>query len=143
VSDVVVEIGTAGARVIGVDLTPSGIARRFTGRAPTAPPRALPLSQVHLVSAHGHAAQLAAPDPAVLELPADGMAEVLTRLPVAHAREILRAADGRVREDAVRLLHPRVRARVTGTAGPPRRMRRLSGWRLHRPGTHPPVGGRR
>jgi hypothetical protein len=141
VSDVVVEIGRDGTRVVGVDLSPSGMARRLVRRSPTnhALP-SVPLSSVHLVSAHGHAAQLAAPDPTVLALPAQGMAEVLTRLPVPHARDIIDAADRQVREEAVLLLHPHVRGRVTGSDGPPRRARRLSGWRLHRPGAQPPGG---
>ena len=102
----------------------------------------MPLARVHLTSRHGHAAQLAVPGSTVLTLPAHGMAEVLTRVPVAHARDIVQAADRRVRDDAVRLLHPHVRARVTGSGGPPRRTRRFDGWRLHRPGRPPPGGDR-
>jgi hypothetical protein len=131
----------AGAWVVGLDLSPSGMVRRFLrGRSPADVPQAVPLSRVHLVSPHGHAAQLTAPGSTVLALPAERMAEVLTRVPVAHARDIIEAADQQAREDAVRLLHPHVRARVTGSEGPPRRARRFSGWRVHRPGTHPRTG---
>ena len=143
VSDVVIELGREDACVVGLDLSPSGIARRLTRRAAadeeTSP---VPLGRVHLTSRHGHAAQLAVPGSTVLTLPAHGMAEVLTRVPVAHARDIVQAADRRVRDDAVRLLHPHVRARVTGSGGPPRRTRRFDGWRLHRPGRPPPGGDR-
>lgn len=141
VNDVVVEIGSAGTSVVGVDLSASGIVRRLTRRSSRdVGPPPVPLTQVHLGSPHGHAAQLAAPESTVLTLPADEMAEILTRIPVSHARDIIHAADQGVREEAVRLLHPYVRARVIGSEGPPRRTRRLGGWRLHRPGTHPPAG---
>ena len=68
------------------------------------------------------------------------MAEVLTRVPVTHARDIIHAADGGVREDAVRLLHPHVRARVTGSERPAPAYPPTRGWRLHRPGTVRPRG---
>ncbi|WP_067429686.1 hypothetical protein [Nocardioides jensenii] len=143
VSDVVIEVGPDGAHVVGVDLSTSGMLRRFGGRASSASAQqAVPLSEVHLISAHGHAAQLATPHPRVLTLPAQGMAEVLTRVPVAHARDIIHAADRDLREEAVGLLHPHVRARVTGSGGPPRRTRRLGGWRLHSPATHRRDGDR-
>jgi hypothetical protein len=143
VSDVVIEVGRADACVVGLDLSPSGLLRRLTRRTTAdEEPTPVPLGGVHLTSRHGHAAQLAVPDPTLLALPAPGMAEVLTRVPVEHARDIVQAADRRVRDDAVRLLHPHVRARVTGSGGPPRRTRRLDGWRLHRP-RRPPSGGDR
>jgi hypothetical protein len=41
-----------------------------------------------------------------------------------------------LREDAVQLLHPHIRARVAGHGSPPRRTRRLNGWRIHRPRAH-------
>ena len=143
VSDVVIELGREDACVVGLDLSPSGIARRLTRRtAADEEPSPVPLGRVHLTSRHGHAAQLAVPGSTLLTLPAHGMAEVLTRVPVAHARDIVQAADRRVRDDAVRLLHPHVRARVTGSGGPPRRTRRFDGWRLHRPRRPPPGGDR-
>jgi len=88
---------------------------------------------VHLVSPRGHSAQLAAPGALVHDLSAADMAEVLTRTSVAHAREIAANTDHAVRDRAVRMLHPRVRDRVTGSGAPRRRMQRLDGWRLHRP----------
>lgn len=142
VSDVVLEIGPEAARVVGLDLSPAGTMRRLAGR--TTPERDLeqvPLSQVHLTSQRGHAAHLVAPGALVHRLPAHALAEVLTRTSVAHAREIALTAEQPVREHAVRLLHPLVRDRVVGRGGPPHRLRRLGGWRLHRPGAQGHQGG--
>ena len=136
VSDVLVDIGAAGASVIGVDLSPQGFLSRFTRRRSSVDLPTVPLSRVHLTSRRGHAAQLAAPQALVLHLSADDMAEVLTRSSITHAREILGAADPALREDAVQLLHPHIRARVAGHGSPPRRTRRLNGWRIHRPRAH-------
>jgi sporulation protein YlmC with PRC-barrel domain len=143
VADVLVEVGPNGAHVTGVDLSPTGLAHRVLRRASKlgdAP--VLPLSGVHLVSGAGHTAQLAARAPSVLGLPAGKIAEVLTLVPVSHARDIMRAMDDDVRDHAVRLLHPHVRARVTGADGPVRRTRRLHGWRVHRSGAVPPIDRR-
>lgn len=137
VSDVLVDIGVAEARVVGVDLSPGRVLRRFAGRPLPVETPTVPLSRVHLASHRGHAAQLATPQAMVRNLAADDMAEVLTRASVTHARQILSSADRAVREEAMRLLHPVVRARVAGGGPPPRRARRLNGWRLHRPGRHP------
>ena len=66
---------------------------------------------------------------------------MLTRVSVTHAREILAVADRHVAGQALSLLHPKVRARVTGADGVPRRTRRFAGWLLHRPGA--PASGSR
>lgn len=135
VSDVVLEVDAGGAWVTGLDLSASGALRRLIGGSrPAAVGEPVQLSRVHLASAAGHRAQLAVPGALVFRLGPEGMAEVLTRVSVAHARDILRVADHGVRDRAVSLLHPHVRSRVTGAAPPPRRTRRLAGWRLHRPG---------
>jgi hypothetical protein len=134
VSDVVLDLEEGRAWVSGVDLRTIGALRRLLGPSPT-PQRAdqVDLSQVHLVSAPAHAAQLAAPDAMIFGLQPQGMAEVLTRLPVARARDVLGVADRRVVGAALPLLHPHVHARVTGSVPAPRRTRRLAGWALHRP----------
>lgn len=134
VSDVVVDVHEGRAWVSGVDLRTAGALRRLVGQ-PVEPEEAdaVPLSEVHLVSAPAHSAQLAVPDSMVFGLEPQGMAEVLTRLPVARARDILRVADLDVLEAALPLLHPHVQARVTGSAPASRRTRRLAGWVLHRP----------
>ncbi len=135
VSDVVVDIATHGAWVTGVDLSPAGALSRLLRRGSSDHRPMVPLSRVHLLSRHGHAAQLAAPGAMVRSLPPEQMAEVLTRVPVSHARDILRVVDPSARDEAVELLHPHVRARVTGSGDPPRPTRRLVGWRLHPPRT--------
>lgn len=143
VSDVLLEAGPQGLAVTGVDTSPRGVLRRLTGRPPVDRESTVPLSSVHLASHRGHAAQLASPDALVRRLPADALAELLTRISPSHARDVVRATDPEVGGRAVELLHPTVRARVTGTDGPPRRMRRTHGWRLHRPSTRPRDEGRR
>ena len=106
VSDVLVDIGVAEARVVGVDLSPGeSCAGSPVGPLPVETPT-VPLSRVHLASHRGHAAQLATPQAMVRNLAADDMAEVLTRASVTHARQILSSADRAVREEAMRLLHP-------------------------------------
>ena len=134
VSDVVLDLDEGRAWVTGLDISTAGTLRRMLGR-PAAPERIeqVSLAKVHLVSAPAHSAQLAVPEAMVYGLEPQGMAEVLTRVPVPHARDILRVADQRVLDSALRLLHPHVLGRVTGTGPAPRRIRRLAGWRLHRP----------
>ncbi len=137
VSDIVLETEGSGAWVIELDVSTAGALRRLLGRHRSTERAAVsgsvPLSAVHLSSFAGHHAQLAVPGAMVFGLGPEGMAEVLTRVSVAHARDIMRVADRGVLEQAVSLLHPRVRSRVTGTARPPRRTRRLAGWRVHGP----------
>ena len=142
VSDVVLEIDAGGARVLGLDLSTAGALRRLVRRPLTADHEpSVPLSHVLLASPHGHAAQLAAPGSSgLLRLPPETLAEVLTRVSTAHARDIVRAVDWGARDRALRLLHPHVRRRVLGSEGPPRRSRRLDGWRLRPPGRQPPGG---
>jgi hypothetical protein len=134
VSDVVLETDARGAWVVELDVSNSGVLRRLAGRS-RADVVAEPvrLSEVHLVSPGGHAAQLRVPRAMVFRLGPKAMAEVLTRVSVVHARDILRVADRGVLKQAVPLLHPHVRSRVTGAEPPPRRTRRLAGWRVHRP----------
>jgi hypothetical protein len=134
VSDVVLEVDAKGAWVIELDVSTAGAIRRLLGRPPSVvaiePVR---LSAVHLASSAGHRAQLTVPAAPVFPLEPNGLANVLTRVSVAHARDILRFGDRGVVEQALGLLHAHVRSRVTGDAPPPCRMRRLAGWRLPRP----------
>lgn len=133
VSDVVLEPLPGSVVVAGLDLSGHGLARRLSGDGVPGDEPVVPLSDVHLASPRAHAAQLATDDAVVRRLPADALAEVLTHASLTHAREILAAVDREVGHAAVGLLHPALRDRVTGRAGPPRRMLRFSGWRTHRP----------
>ena len=134
VSDVVLDLDEERAWLTGLDISTAGALRRMLGRS-AAPERVeqVSLAKVHLVSAPAHSAQLAVPEAMVYGLEPQGMAEVLTRVPVPHARDILHVADQRVLDSALPMLHPHVLDRVTGAGPPPRRTRRLAGWRLHRP----------
>ena len=134
VSEVVLELSPERAWVTGLDTRPSRALRRLWGPSPVdvgATP--VPLTRVHLSSQVAHSAQLAEPHALVSRLTPQEMAEVLTRVSVTHAREILAVADRHVARTALSLLHPKVRARVTGADGVPRRTRRFAGWLLHRP----------
>lgn len=141
VSDVVLEVNANGAWVTGLDITTASALRRLipkqSARMMAEPVR---LSGVHLAAGRAHTAQLAVPESMVFRLDPAGMAEVLTRASVTHARDIARTADQNVLDQAVALLHPSVRARVTGVDPPPRRALRLRGWRLLRPRGHEAPG---
>lgn len=133
VSDVVLEQVPSGTAVAGLDLSPRGVADRLLGRSPSDRAATVRMSEVHLGSLRGHAAQLATDDGPARRWEAGALAEVLTRTSLTHAREILAAADEEVGRRAVALVHPALRDRITGHSGPARRMLRSRGWRLHRP----------
>jgi hypothetical protein len=142
VGQVRLEAGPDGLRVAGVELGAASVLSRLRTRPVGAAGAPVPLASVHLLSPRAHAVQLSLPGAMVFGVDPTGMAEVVTRTSVAHAREILQAADRAVVEEALALLHPHVRERVTGAVAPRRRGRRLRGWRLHRPGPqHRPRGG--
>lgn len=145
VSDVILEANAHGAWIVGVDVSTAAAFDRLVKarRRKQSPNQLVPLSQVHLVSPAGHAAQLRVPDAMVYRLTAKPMAEVLTRVPVAHGRDIVQVADPEVLDEALPLLHPHVRARLTGEQTPLRRMRRLAGWRIHDPQSRANHGFRR
>jgi sporulation protein YlmC with PRC-barrel domain len=133
VSDVVVELDQGGAWVVGIDVSTAGALRRLIGHPAKTEAGPVRLSQVHLVSAAAHSAQLAVPDSMVFRLEAQAMAEVLSRVPVARGRDILSVADEHVASRAVSLLHPHIRSRLTVGGPAPRRTRRLDGWLLRPP----------
>lgn len=141
VGDVVLDVGPGVASVSGLDLSHRAALRRLvvTPERSWQPSPLVPLDRVHLGSRRGHAAQQSLRLPAARDLTPTGVAEVVTRLPVAHARDLLDSVDARARSDVVDRLHPEVRARVTVPTAPVRRTRRLAGWRLRRPR----AGGRR
>jgi hypothetical protein len=135
VGDVVLDLDEHHAWVTGLDLSSASVVRRLL-RRPVAAERVaqVPVSNVHFVSSPAHSAQLAVPDAMIFGLQPRGMAEVLTRVPVAHGRDILGVADERVVDRTLPLLHPDVRSRLVHAGPAPRRTRRLAGWVLHRPG---------
>ncbi len=134
VSEVVLELSPDRAWVTGLDTRPSRALRRLWGQAPAdVTPESVPVTHAHFTSQITHSAQLAAPHALVSRLTPQEMAEVVTRVSVTHAREILAAADRHVARTTLSLLHPTVRARLTGADGVPRRTRRFAGWLLHRP----------
>ena len=135
VSDVLLEADAHGARVVGLDVSTSTVFRRLLSANARSKRRirSVPLTDVHLASPAAHAAQLAIPEALVFRLGPSSMAEVLTRLSVAHGREILEVADPAVLSQALARLHPHVRARLSGAQPAARRTRRLAGWRVHHP----------
>ncbi len=133
IGDVLLEVGSGQAWVTGVDLTPGRALRRLLGRPDVAALAPVRLSTVHPLGARVRRAWLASPAAPVRSLDPDEVAELLTRAPVPHAREVARAVEPRVLAEAVRLLHPQVRGRLTGEAPLVRRTTRLGGWRAHLP----------
>lgn len=143
VSDVVLDAQEHGAWVVELDVSAGGAWRRLLRRPHTAVEAPVRLSEVHLASPAGHSAQLRVPGALVFGLGPHAMAELLTRVSVAHVRDILQVADPQTSGQAVSLLHPHVRARVTGASPPPRRLRRLAGWRVRHPDRDGSEGDRR
>lgn len=133
IGDVLLEVGGGRAWLIGVDLTPAHALRRLLGRPHLPAPVPVRLSSVHPLGARVRHAWLASPAAPVRTLGPDEVAQLLTRAPVPHAREVARAVEPGVLAEALRLLHPHVRGRVTGETPPARRTARLGGWRAHLP----------
>ena len=143
VGDAVVEVSPTGAWVTALDLSPARVVHRLLPRRWRPPPgrrEPVPLTRAHPGSLRGHLAVLAAPRPPVGRLPADEVAEVLTRVSPLHARELAARVAPDVRTEAEGLLHPHVRRRLSGEPTPWRRTTRLGGWRLHRPHSRPRPG---
>lgn len=133
IGDVLLEVDSGEAWVTGVDLTPGRALRRLLGRPVPRVLAPVRLSAVHPLAGRVRHAWLASPAAPVRALGPDEVAELLTRAPVPHAREVARAVEPRVLAEAVRLLHPHVRDRLTGETPPERRTTRLGGWRAHLP----------
>lgn len=142
IGDVVLEVDNGRAWVTGVDLTPGRALRRLLGRPDRPASAPVLLSSVHPLSPRVRHAWLASPAAPVRTLGPDEVAELLTRAPVPHAREVARAVEPGVLAEAMRLLHPHVRGRVTGETPPARRTTRLGGWRAHLPRRGPGDGAR-
>ena len=133
VADVVLRLGRDRTWATAVDVSVGGSLHRLLGRSrrPVPPTRSVvPISRLHLLSRHGHAAHLHDPAAWVFGLDAKDMAAALTRMPVQQAQSVLTAVDEDVADRTVEHLHPHVRARVTGVARRPRLLR-FRGWRLH------------
>ena len=144
VSEVVLDLSPDRAWVTGLDTRRAGLCGACEGN-----PRGC---RTGTGSAHAGAPHLTgrtrrpargASCPGVQADPA-GDGGVVARVSVTHARKILAVADRRVARTTLSLLHPQVRARVTGADGVPRRTRRFAGWLLHRPvrGSGPGSGPR-
>jgi hypothetical protein len=134
VADVVLSTGDDDVRVLGLELGSAHVLSRALRRLPPAPREVVGLADAHVVSPRAHRAQLDDPDSLVRRPDPHGLADVVTRLPVGVARDVLARTDPGVASRAVELLHPHVRSRVGGAGR--RRTRRTHGWRVHRPGSH-------
>jgi sporulation protein YlmC with PRC-barrel domain len=150
--------------VAAVDVGIGAVCRRLGLRWPASrlPERAVDWGDLHLTSDRGHEVHLATTVSAVHRLGARDLAELLTRLDVESATEVIRAVGPERAAGAVTQVHPEVgerlmRALEPGDAakvidelpaayhhrfrreltsrGPVahRRFSRLRGWRLHRP----------
>ncbi len=134
VADVLLaDVGAGRVEVVGIDLGLGSVLRRLGLRRAAArlPVDLVDLTDLHLTSTRGHAVQTTLGAAGLRSLDADGLAVLLTRLSVEHAHDVTAAVPDDLREEAWRLLHPHVRARLSRTA--PRRHLRTHGWRLHLP----------
>jgi hypothetical protein len=124
------------------------------------PQRAVDLADLYLTSARGHSVQLATRSPVVHRLDARGLAELLARLDVESATDVLQAVGPGRAAEAVESSHPAVGTRLMLALSPAeaapvldelpphrarhfrllrarprgltsRRLRRHAGWRVH------------
>ncbi len=149
--------------LVGVEVGGAAVLRRLglgwlAGRLRR---RVVPVDQLHLTSARGHEVQLAVPTSAVHRLDAEGLSHLLTTLDVGKATDVIRSVGPARAAEALLKLHPVVGRRLMsalaegefsrvrrhlphGSAvthphlhqralSSPRRLRRLAGWRTHRP----------
>ena len=150
-----------GLEVVAVEVGARGVLRRLglDRLAARAPERALDWASLHLTSSRGHQVQLGSRAAVAQRLDARGLAALVSRLAPADAAAVVGSVDPEVAAGAVGHLHERVGARVLAAMEPeaaarvlpgpghptraayhrlraaphPGRLRRLEGWRLHRP----------
>lgn len=167
-SDVVLGVAPGGDLVlVGIEVGVRALIRRlgfpwFAGRLRE---RVLPIDQLHLSSSRGHQVQLALATSPVHQLDAAGLAQLLTRLDVTKATDVIRSVGPDRAAAALLKSHPAVGRRLMSAlpghesahvrrhlpvestvshphlheaaAWRPRRLRRLAGWTTQRPPTGP------
>ncbi len=162
VADVVLDLAQDGtpAVVRGVDIGTGALLRRILGRAaphrPAGPRDVIPWGELHLASARGHAAQIEAPSSVIHHLDDRELAEVVARIPVHRASDLLHRLPLPAAAGALHHSHPATRERIlrhlhhdahddliaaTAARGhtvafdrpAPRRFKRLRGWRREVP----------
>jgi hypothetical protein len=165
VSDVVMsQLADGRLEVAAVEVGSGAVYRRLGLRwlGERLPGRAVDWRDLHLTSARGHDVHLATTTALVHQLGAQGLAELLTRLDLTRATEIVKTVGPQRAAGAVARTHPAVgqgiilalepaeAAKVIDELPPEvndryrqvvisqspltrRRFRRLRGWRLHRP----------
>ncbi|GAB3767354.1 sporulation protein YlmC with PRC-barrel domain [Nocardioides ginsengisegetis] len=142
VSDVLLNRTPDGRlELVAVDVSLRAVVRRLgLGRlAEHLPEDAVDWGDLHLTSTRGHDIQLATSTAAVHRLDAHGLAQLITRLNLEDAHDVIRTV-GRTRAaEAVSMTHPDVRGRLEpalhplSTPSPRRRFLRHRGWRHNRP----------
>lgn len=153
--------GAGALEVVAVEVGARGVLRRLGLRrlADRMPERALDWAALHLTSSRGHQVQLGSRAAVAQRLDARGLAALISRLAPADAADVVGSVDPAVAAGAVGHVHERVGARVLAAMEPedaarvlpgeghpttaayhrlraaahPGRLRRLEGWRLHRP----------
>lgn len=165
VSDVLMDrLGDGRLGIAAVEVGSAALLRRLGLRrlGERLPVRAVDWRDLHLTSARGHEVHLATTTAAVHRLDARGLAELLGRLDLASATQVVRTVGPERSADAVARAHPTVgrrillalerseaarvlqelptdaseRYRKAASARSPltrRRFRRLQGWRRYRP----------
>jgi hypothetical protein len=128
--------------VAGVEVGPRAAFARLRPRRhepPTAPAgELLRLSELHLMTPHGHRVLLADDSSAAHRLTDIDLAHLLTHLPPSQATEVAQRVPGGRLERAFTRLHPHVRRKLQRAIDQDRsvrkpRTRRTEGWRLYLP----------
>jgi sporulation protein YlmC with PRC-barrel domain len=146
VSDVLLTPSADGRlEIVAVDVSLRAVVRRLglVRLSEHLPEDAVDWSDLHLTSDRGHAIQLATTTAAVHRLDAHGLAQLITRLNLEDAHDVIRTVSPARAAEAMSLTHPDVRARLrpalyaaSTSSGSPKRRPRLSrhkGWRHNRP----------
>lgn len=155
-------------QVAAADVSLGGMLRRMglPRLADRLPPAAVDWQDLHLTSSRGHVVQLSTSTAGIHRLDSGELAELLARLSLEKATDVLRTVGPERSARALHRSHPAVSRRLLHSLGPeearkvvqaapaaasshlkalrqamparrPRRFRRTAGWRLHRPPRHP------
>jgi sporulation protein YlmC with PRC-barrel domain len=144
VGDVVLTVTGDAIEAVAVEVGGASILRRLglRRRADRSREQAVAWGDLHLTSDRGHLVQCRTEAALVHHLDVPELAELVARLPSAHAVDVLASVPPERAEQALAISHPHVRSRLvrirsTDRPAPPR-WHRLRGWDRHRgPVGHP------
>jgi hypothetical protein len=102
--------------VAGVEVGRAALARRLGLHrfATRISPEILDWGDLHIASGRGHVLQLRSPSARVHRLSAAELEHVISRLPLSHAADVLRAVEPETAAGALGAMHPEFRSRLIG-----------------------------